>query len=580
MTVVSRLAFAIEPGQRFVSVAFHDVVDVPSELEDDSITTDRLIAFFDFLKGDGWTVLTLDDVAAAQRKEKLLPPKSVLITFDDGYQSLYSRVYPLALAYNYPIVAALVGEWMDAPASVLVTYAGKQVPRTKFLSWEAVREMQRSGLVEFASHTYSLHRDVLANPQGSRMPIAITQRYDERTHQYETASQHQQFLRDNFKRDRLVFQRELKRVPRAVVWPFGRYSNETLDIAKQAGYTFALTLEPEPSDAADLLRIARYLPTRDPKLGDEIEYLRFADRLPTVQRLACLDPAELTAESLQESDLKLGILIERARQLGLTQVVIPAAFMDQEQKIQSWFPTQTTGVKADRLSRLVWQMQTRAGVSPTLSVPLTAMQQSGMTSAEIQKWFEDLGRMVPVHSLMIRDLNNFGDKTPAPENVTIDGSWQIRENRNRLKLAELPEYERLALTGFKQVAAFRPSVQLFTFKNATLNIDQNVKQNIRISNAIDLTLFTTSLEKDAAEQTIKRMQQSGLLDSEASRRRVGLWIDDSLPPNPEKLKLTSQSFQAQKGTAFGWCPNLWLENQPDAAEIAPVISSARFPLKP
>jgi hypothetical protein len=188
--------------------------------------------------------------------------------------------------------------------------------------------------------------------------------------------------------------------------------------------------------------------------------------------------------------------------------------------------------------------------------------------------------MVPVHSLMIRDLNNFGGMTPAPENVTIDGSWQIRENRNRLKLAELPEYERLALTGFRQVAALRPSVQLFTFKNATLNIDQNLKQNIRISNALDLTLFTTSLEKDAAEQTIKRMQQSGLLDSEASRRRVGLWIDDSLPPNPEKLKQTSQSFQAQKGTAFGWCPNLWLENQPDAAEIAPVISSARFPVKP
>ncbi|HEV3494242.1 MAG TPA: hypothetical protein VG224_26790, partial [Reyranella sp.] len=42
-------------GQRFVSIAFHDVVDRPDELETDSVTATSLAQFFDWLKGTGWT---------------------------------------------------------------------------------------------------------------------------------------------------------------------------------------------------------------------------------------------------------------------------------------------------------------------------------------------------------------------------------------------------------------------------------------------------------------------------------------------------------------------------------------------
>jgi hypothetical protein len=45
-------------------------------------------------------------------------------------------------------------------------------------------------------------------------------------------------------------------------------------------------------------------------------------------------------------------------------------------------------------------------------------------------------------------------------------------------------------------------------------------------------------------------------------------------------RLASLYFQANKGTALGWCPNLWLENIPNAQEVSPAVSAARFPLKP
>ena len=64
------------------------------------------------------------------------------------------------------------------------------VPRSNFISWAEAREMQASGLVEFASHSYDLHRGVQANPQGNMTPSAFTWRYDPATRRYETDAQY------------------------------------------------------------------------------------------------------------------------------------------------------------------------------------------------------------------------------------------------------------------------------------------------------------------------------------------------------------------------------------------------------
>ena len=108
-------------GQRFVAIAFHDVVDNRDQLETDSVTSTSLVQFFDWLKGSGWTAVSLDDVAAANRGVRPLPDKAILLSFDDGYSSLYTRVFPLLRIYRFPIVAALVGSWMESGPNGTVT---------------------------------------------------------------------------------------------------------------------------------------------------------------------------------------------------------------------------------------------------------------------------------------------------------------------------------------------------------------------------------------------------------------------------------------------------------------------------
>ena len=76
------LAGAAPPvrGDPFVSIAFHDVVDQAGDLETDSVTSDSLAQFFDWLKGSGWTAVSLDDLAAAARgtRSHSSPPAAVL----------------------------------------------------------------------------------------------------------------------------------------------------------------------------------------------------------------------------------------------------------------------------------------------------------------------------------------------------------------------------------------------------------------------------------------------------------------------------------------------------------------------
>ena len=41
------------------------------------------------------------------------------------------------------------------------------------MNWDQMREIQRSGLVEFVSHSDNLHYGILSNPQQNKQPAAI-----------------------------------------------------------------------------------------------------------------------------------------------------------------------------------------------------------------------------------------------------------------------------------------------------------------------------------------------------------------------------------------------------------------------
>jgi poly-beta-1,6-N-acetyl-D-glucosamine N-deacetylase len=548
-------------GQRFVSIAFHDVVDRPDQLETDAVTASGLAQFFDWLKGTGWSAISLDDVAAAARGVRPLPEKPMLITFDDGYESLYTRVFPLIKVYRYPVVAALVGSWMEGGRpDGTVLYGDRVVPRANFISWAQAREMQASGLVEIASHSYNLHRGVLANPQGNSIPAAITWQYDRATGQYETDAQYRDRIRADLSRARSQMAASVGRAPRALVWPFGRYSGPALEVAKQVGFTFELTLEPEPAYTSDLHAIHRYFPAQNPSLGDIARNLRFEPDRPATRRIACLSLDALASVGPgTPQDEALGRIIEGLRALGTNTVVIDAnvALPSPGAPLTAvYFPNRLVPLRADLLSRATWQVRTRGGSDVFLRLPIDSAV-AAVGEAGVPTLFAD----------MIRHAASDGVTIDAPAQsgarIAVDLPGDIRARRARLDPASFDPRTRLALAAYRAASTIDPRQRLTLIMNEPSGPPDWA----------DIGLMPPTQDAAATGVLARRLRTDGWLQPEVTGR-----VAFTLPSDPSRQVEALRAAQRHGASALALCPQT--PALPPAAALSAAFSAATYPYKP
>jgi peptidoglycan/xylan/chitin deacetylase (PgdA/CDA1 family) len=561
--------FTLAPAraaERFASVAFHEVVDHKGDLDDEAVTVDRLIGFFEWLRANRWTAISLDDVGAARRGEKTLPERSILITFDDGYRSLYTRVFPLVLAYRIPIVAALVGSWMDAAPGSLVNYGRQHVPRERFLSWDEACEMAQSGLVEFASHSHDLHHGVLGNPQGNELPAGNTRTYTP-GHGYETEAQFRRRIGDDLTRSRELLANRLGRAPRAIAWPYGRYNGIGLDEARKAGFEFSLSLLPEPASIREPMAIARYLPTNDPSVATLVDNIQFNDPMPNARRLVAMNPATFWTGSDAGMDQRLGPAIERLRILGAHAVVLDAVVIGADGRIEAtWFPNRQLPMRADILSRLSWQVQSRAGMITLMRLPSSAALATLGSAAKVRELFDDLGAQVTTGGLFIDD---------APELALVTGAnsgapWEVRATRDATRRENLSAPAALALSTFKVVEFYRPWLRLGL-------VGPN-SPTTGPSGLADVTLVSVAPNTGAVRALSDRLRALGWLTPDFARRG-GLWFVGPEPPRERDLIRATRLFQRRGGTAIGWAVDDPMRDRPNAKIVQPTVSNAVFPLQ-
>ncbi|MBE9013025.1 polysaccharide deacetylase family protein [Pseudanabaenaceae cyanobacterium LEGE 13415] len=130
-------------------IMYHDVKPL-KDVEWD-ITPEHLAQHFQTIQEKGLTPITLAQLIDHFQTDAPLPPKPILLTFDDNYLGEYRYAFPLLKQYNYPAV------W-----SVHTHYVGSQAGKPK-ATWEQLREMVQSGLITVASHTVNhLRLDTLS----------------------------------------------------------------------------------------------------------------------------------------------------------------------------------------------------------------------------------------------------------------------------------------------------------------------------------------------------------------------------------------------------------------------------------
>ena len=432
-----------QDAQTFLAVTLHDVVDDRAKLDADSTTTSDLVTFFEYLVSNGWHALTLDEVDRAGRGETTLPEKSILITIDDAYASDYTRIYPLLLATRMPAVVAVPAAWIER---------GQGPDGEAVLTWAQAREMQQSGLVEFASHSYDLHGTVRGNPQASQVPAFWARIFDP-ARGYEDDDAYRRRVGADLQQSIAVMTRELGRAPRAIAWPYGRYTQSAVEIAKDLGFRFALTFDPEPALASRPLALARFSLSSGTLLSGLVGRLQAGDTLPRVRRFVRLRPSSLWRPDPAETERLLGAAIERVRILGATAIVIDAVEPGPDGRPAAWFPTQAIPVRADVYLRFAWQFQTRAGVRVWARLPAAALD---LDDAELEGICRDFGIFTSVDGLLVEEVSAL----VGPGDVGSGARWEVAAARRAIDAARLPRRERRVLTCFRAVQRELPGLQL------------------------------------------------------------------------------------------------------------------------
>jgi peptidoglycan/xylan/chitin deacetylase (PgdA/CDA1 family) len=131
--------------------------------------TDRFRAQMGLLKWAGFNVISLSEAYAALFAGQPLAGRSVVLSFDDGYENFADNALPVLQDYGYPSVLFAVSGLLGQPAKWLDGDGAKP----GLLSAARLREL-RSAKVEIGSHSVTHPRLSRVTAKQARLEIAAS----------------------------------------------------------------------------------------------------------------------------------------------------------------------------------------------------------------------------------------------------------------------------------------------------------------------------------------------------------------------------------------------------------------------
>jgi len=318
-------------------------------------------------------------------------------------------------------VLSVVTGWID----------GRQVPsdyRDRLLSWEQLRAVSRSQLVEILSHTDNLHYGILANPQGNLTPASITRRYDAVNGQYETEAAFRNRIRADLSHSAKRLRAELGMSPPGIAWPYGFYDQVLAEEATALGMRYQLTLAEEPARLEQYPRINR-LVLRDASTIAAFENVLLFERGRRPLRFIEVDLDDMTGRSAAEQEKWLSALLPRLQLLRANAVVVNPFSHDGR---HAFFQNNRIAMRAELLHRFLHQVRTRAGIDfLLLRIPaITGVAQAApelarrhpydgvlLAAGHSQAEAEALQRLFAYHHPGVRCGREHGAAWPAYQDV-------------------------------------------------------------------------------------------------------------------------------------------------------------------
>lgn len=223
-------------------LGYHEVVPgglppfpthAPPGIPDTAIVADRytlslenFAAQLDDLDQHGYNVIALADLVDYLNGDRAdLPPKSVVITVDDGYLSAYQYLFPIMRSRKLPWTLFIYPQ---------IVNVGKN-----YVTWAQVEEMAKAG-VDIESHTYS--HPLLTAEHHSDMP----------------ADAYASFLKHELLDSKTEIESHTGKTVKFLAYPYSDENKSVELAAQQYGYAAAVA----DRDSGELIRRGKSQPMR------------------------------------------------------------------------------------------------------------------------------------------------------------------------------------------------------------------------------------------------------------------------------------------------------------------------------
>ncbi len=214
-------------SSRVTVLMFHDVV---TERGKGGVYFDSTVAEFkeilDYFDEQGAHYLSLKDLHEHLVTGKEVPERSVVLTFDDNYQGFYENAWPILKSKKIP-----------SGMFVHTDFVGNKSGSHPKMSWDQLKELDKSGLVEIGGHTCSHPGDLKS------LPIDVQER--------------------ELTESKSLLEEHLGHPVPFLAYPVGSADSKTIELTKSLGYTMSFTMKNGPAEESPgILEIQRTIQTK------------------------------------------------------------------------------------------------------------------------------------------------------------------------------------------------------------------------------------------------------------------------------------------------------------------------------
>ena len=140
---LSYLSFGGKRGR--VILMYHNVTEVQSPIFS-NVTSEQFEDQIRTLLKDGYILIKVSELIARMQRGEDTGGR-VAISFDDGYEDLFTHLFPLVKKYNLPVSIFLITGYVGKP------FVNGRGITQQILTEDQIHSMRDSGLVEFLPHT-------------------------------------------------------------------------------------------------------------------------------------------------------------------------------------------------------------------------------------------------------------------------------------------------------------------------------------------------------------------------------------------------------------------------------------------